>query len=132
MARVNITSLPTEILCEIASYLHPDSKDYVFYKLPDDKWTLYIEGAPISMVLSPITSCQTVLLVKSVAAMTKTHPSSWAVLQPRINDPEPLEILDKVGKLPAKKRPGKYWVKEVGENGWGLVWLDDARDKRAL
>lgn len=125
-----IHSLPPEILCEIASYLHPDEKDYVFYKCPSDKWTLYIEGAPLSMILNPITSCQTVLLVKSVtASITRTHPCSWAVLQPRINDPEPLEILDKVGKLPAKRRAGKIWVKEVGDNGWGMVWSDDIRNE---
>lgn len=127
MARINILSLPSEILCEIASYLYSDSKDYVFYKLPNDAWTMYIEGAPISMILSPFTSCHTVLLVKSVAAMTRTHPCSWAVSQPRISDPEPVQILDKVRELPAKKRPGRYWVKEVGEDGWGMVWLDHKR-----
>ena len=82
------------------------------------------------MVLSPFTSCQTVLLVKSVAAMTRTHPCSWGVLQRRISEPEPLDILDKVGKLPAKKRPGRYWVKEIGEDGWGMVWLDNTREER--
>lgn len=132
MARISILSLPTEIICEIASYLPSDHKAYVFYKFPDGKWTMYIEGAPISMVLAPITSCQTVLLVKSVAAMTRTHPDSWAVLQPRITDPEPLEILDKVGKRPAQRRPGKYWVKEVGEDGWGVVGLDRGRKERAV
>ena len=132
MARISILSLPTEILCEIASYLHPDSKAYVFYKFPAGKWTLYIEGAPISMVLNPITACQTVLLVKSVAAMTRTHPYAWAVLQPRITDPEPLEILDKVGKRPAQRRSGRYWVKEVGEDGWGMVGLDHGRKERAV
>lgn len=94
MARINILLLPTEILCEITSYLHADSKDYVFYKLPNVKWTMYIEGAAIYTIFDPITSGQTVLLVKFVAAMTRLHPCSWAVLQPRIN-----EILDRVGKF---------------------------------
>ncbi len=132
MARISILSLPTEIICEIASYLHPDSKDYVFYKSPNKEWTMYIEGAPIAMILNPITSCQTVFLVKSMAAMTRTHPCSWAVLQPRISDPEPLEILDKVGEHPAKRRSGSYWVKEVGEDGWGMVWLDHMKTEEAV
>lgn len=64
--------------------------------------------------------------------MARTHPCSWAVLQPRISVPEPLEILDEVGELRARKRSGKYWVKEVGEYGWGMVWLDDVREERVL
>ena len=63
--------------------------------------------------------------------MTRTHPCSWAVLQPRISEPEPLKILDKLGKLHAKKRSGRYWIKEVGENGWGMVWLDNMRREKA-
>ena len=74
---------------------------------------------------NPITSCLTVLLVKSVAAMVRTHPYSWAVVQPRMCDPELLDILDKVGTLPVKKRRGKNWAKEVGDGGWVMVWLEE-------
>ena len=51
--------------------------------------------------------------------MNRMHPWPRAVLKPRMKGPAPLEIVDMVGKLPARNEAGKVLGQGGGEDGWG-------------